>query len=230
MDLAELIFAARRTGCALAEPPQSPLTLAQGYARQRAFTARMGPQRGWKVGATSPGARAAPGVDAPIYGRVFAVPITGNIAAGPRPLEVEPEIVLEIGADLAPVRAWVGLEIVRPSRDDALELGAGFIVADNAAHVALVLGDELRLDMIDAPRVTLWLNGAAAGEGAAIAMDGGPRASLAWLAAAVAGTDRPLRAGDLVAIGAMARAVKAGAGDRVVADFGEWGRAEIGVT
>ncbi len=228
MNLADLIHAARRTGDALAVAPP-PLTMKEGYAVQRTLAERTGPVVGWKVGATSAAARIALGIAEPIYGRVFFPPAAGTIAAGPRPLELEPEIILELGADLAPARAWVGLEIVRPSREDAVQLGAAFIVADNAAHVALVLGDELPLAAIDAPRVTFLLNDVRVGEGAATAVDGGPLASLAWLAGTIALTDRPLRPDDLVATGAMARAVRAGPGDRVIADFGEHGRAEIRV-
>ena len=228
MNLVDRMIAARRRGEALAEAPP-PLTLDEGYAVQHALAVRMGAQRGWKVGATGAGARAALGVVEPIYGRVFAAPLAGSIVCGPRPLEIEPEIILELGPDLAPARAWVGLEIVRPSRDDAFRLGAGFIVADNAAHVGLVLGTELAINALDTPRVTLHRNGVGAGEGTATAVEGGPGASLAWLARALADIDRPLAPGDLIATGAMARAVKAGAGDVVVADFGEHGRAEVRV-
>lgn len=229
MDLVDLIFAARRTGDALANTLPS-LTLDEGYAVQRALAERTGPVLGWKVGATSARARSVLGVTEPIYGRVFAPPAAGTIVAGPRPLELEPEIIVELGAELAPARAWVGLEIVRPSRDDALALGAPFIVADNAAHVALVLGTELPLANVDAARVRLLLNGTPASEGAATAVEGGPLASLAWLARTLAHTAHPLRPGDLVATGAMARAVKAGPGDTVVADFGEHGRAEVRIS
>ena len=228
MDLADLILAARSTGAALASALPT-LTLAQGYAVQGLTAARTGPVRGWKVGATSAGARAALGLDEPIYGRVFATPVSGSIAAGPRPLDLEPEIIVELGADLEPARAWVGMEIVRPSRDDALQLGAPFIVADNAAHVALVLGPELAPEHIAAPTVRMLLNGVHAGEGAAAAVDGGPCASIAWLARTLADSNRPLRPGDLIATGAMARAVRAAAGDRVTADFGPHGRAEIAI-
>lgn len=236
MDLeqaAERIAAARRTGGELPDAPT--LTLEEGYAVQRLVAARLGEAAGWKVGATSAGAQAFLGVGEPIRGRVLggglirsgdAPPIPGD-----RPAEAEPEILFRLGRDPegdpaeAVASVHLGLEINRPSRADALALGAGFIVADNAAHAALVIGPEIPMAALDRPgqvRVRLIRNGETAGEGDAAAVLGHPLEALRWLARAT-----PLRAGDWIATGAMARSCPFARGDRVRADFGPLGAVDV---
>lgn len=234
MTFIDLLTEARRGGGALIDVPPC-IGLAEGYGMQAALAERLGETIGWKIGATSAPARAVLGVAEPIHGRVFAGGVLASGAmfdAGSRGIEVEPEVIVEVGAGLKPVRAWVGLELVRPSRDDALEIGAAFIIADNAAHVGLVLGSEVAIEALhrpDAIGVRLLLNDAAVQEGGAARVDGGPLGSVEWLERARDGTARPLRPGDLVATGAMARAVAARAGDRVMGDFGAFGRTEVRV-
>jgi len=229
-DLARLLAEARRSGAALADAPRA-LSLAEGYSVGARVVALLGTPIGWKIGATSAGAMAALGVSEPIRGRVFADGLLESGArykpAGPRPVAAEPEISLYVGEDGRAVSARLALEIVRPSRDDALALGAGFIVADNAAHVAVVLGPELPLVSLDRPeqvRVILRVNGEARHGGTAADVLGDPRRALAWLAGAVG---PELEAGQPVASGAITRAAELAPGDTVVADFGEFGRVEL---
>jgi 2-keto-4-pentenoate hydratase len=222
-DLADAIVAARMSGGSLDDG--APLTLEQGYAVAERVAPRLGAIAGWKVGATNPGAQAFLRIGEPLRGRIYREALHRSPAAfappGARPCEAEPEIVLEAGKAGEPVRAWLGIEIVRPSRDDAQALGAGFIVADNAAHVALVIGPEIPIEALARPagiRVELFRNGEAAGEGGADAVLGDPRRSLEWLAG-----KGLLRVGDLVATGAMCRAVPFAAGDLVEARFPDFG-------
>lgn len=222
VDLAQRLIAARRAGALLAgEAPR--LTLVEGYRVQAVVTAALGVAVGWKIGATSARAMAVLGIDEPVRGRVYAVTESGAVfaAAGDRPVEVEPEIIVSGDGG----RAWLGLEIVRPSRDDAPELGGGFVVADNAAHVGLVRGPEIDVGVLAdqaAVRVTLALDRAAVGAGDAADVAGGPLGALAWLARAVAvAADAP------VATGALTRAVRAPAGGTVTADFGALGRVTV---
>lgn len=225
-DLARALADARRIGAALAEAP-APMTLAEGYAVAERVVTLLGTPIGWKIGATSADAMAVLGVAEPIRGRVFADGVLESGAvfnAGARPVAVEPEIVLYPAADGQAARARLALEIVRPSRDDALALGAGFIVADNAAHVALVLGPELAINALHAAiPVTLSVAGVVRETGDTAAVLGDPRAALAWLAGAVG----PALGDGPVATGAITRAVEVGAGETVVADFGEYGRVVV---
>lgn len=223
-DLAARIAAARRTGAELAAPAR--LDLGEGYRVQAEVAAALGPAAGWKIGATSAGAQAFLGVDGPIFGRVIAAGLheAGEKARlpGARSAEAEPEVLLRIGPGGVIGAVHLGLEINRPSRADAFDLGAGFIVADNAAHAGLVIGPALSRAVLDDPaalRVALIRNGAPASEGDAAAVMGSPVHALAALAAA-----RPLAPGDWIATGAMARACPFAPGDTVEADFGAYGR------
>ena len=230
---------ARRSGATL--DVAEPIALERGYAIAVELAPLLGEVVGWKVGATSAGAQAFLRIDEPIYGRVFAggVRRLGEPVrlAGERAAEAEPEVIFRLKNDPDPAdplaaigAAFIGLEVNRPSRDDAFAQGAGFIVADNAAHAGLVIGPELPLAALEAPErigVRLIRNGEPASEGTAAAVLGDPRRALGWLVAKRAGSERPARAGDWVATGAMCRSVPLAIGDRVEADFGEWGRVVV---
>jgi len=204
------------------------MSLAQGYSVAADVWAGLGTLAGWKIGATSAGGQAMLGIDAPIVGRMPASGLhqPGTIAlTGDRDAEAEPEILLHMGAGGAIASVHLGLEIVRPSRNDAFQLGAGYIVADNAAHVALVIGPQFDVALLDRPEalaVSVRRNGEDCGGGTAAMVLGDPRHALAWLASV-----HPLKPGDWVASGAMARACRFARGDTVVADFGSAGRIEV---
>ena len=228
--LADRLAAARRTGGMVADFP--PLALADGYAVAARLALRLGEVIGWKIGATSAGAQAFLKVAAPIRGRMFAGGVWRDGATvtlpGTRALEVEPEIVFELGAGLAPVAAWFGVEIVRPSFADAFALGAGAIVADNAAHCGLLLGPPLPLAALDDPAALsarLLIDGELAASGSADAVLGDPRRALAALRTQLAGDARGLRPGDLVASGAMGRAAAIRAGQSLTLDAAGFGTA-----
>lgn len=225
MTAAEII-AARSSGSLLAKAEAR--SLAEGYAVASQVWTGLGPLAGWKIGATNAGGQAFLGITTPIVGRVptSALHAPGMITlVGDRDAEAEPEIVFRIGADGAIDAVHLGLEIVRPSRDDALELGAGYIVADNAAHVGLVIGPQIDVALLDEPdalTVTLLGNGHDAGSGTAAMVLGNPRHALDWLA-----SEYVLQPGDWIASGAMARACRFACGDTVIADFGSAGRIEV---
>lgn len=223
-DLAVRIAAARLSGAELTDAPR--LGLAEGYAAQDDVVARLGEAAGWKAGATNEAGQRFLGVDGPIFGRVLSAGLrpSGERAGlpGERTGEAEPEILLRLGRNGAPAAAYLGLEVNRPSRADAFELGVGFIVADNAAHAALVIGPAIPLAALEAPEtiaVTLLLNGETVGNGTAAAVLGNPLRAFKALARA-----RPLAAGDWIATGAITRSCPFGPGDEVVADFGALGQ------
>lgn len=230
---------ARRTGASVADP--APLTLEEGYRVAALLAPSLGTVAGWKVGATSAGAQAFLGIVEPIYGRVFAHGLWPNGARvappGERDAEAEPEILVRLARtpgetigrdDIAAVH--VGVEVNRPSRDDALELGAPFIVADNAAHCGLVIGPEIDMAALAAPadiRVRLMRGEALHASGDAAAVLGDPLEAARWLVRTRLSSDRPVRAGDWIATGAMARSARLAVGDRLVADFGGFGEVEL---
>lgn len=223
---ADEIVAARTQGLLLADARSLPLD--EGYALAGEVWAQLAPHGGWKIGATSLTGQAMFGIDAPIVGRVPEAGVTspGTLTIpGNRDAEAEPEIVFRVGDDGGIAAVHLGIEIVRPSRDDAFDLGPGYVVADNAAHVALVVGPEIDVGLLDAPEtltVSLSRNGETLGSGNAAAVLGDPRNALRWLKSVY-----DVRPGEWVASGAMARACRCARGDTVVADFGDAGRIEI---
>ena len=219
----EAIIEARGHGRLVFEVP--PLTLASGYAVAALVWRKLGTPVGWKIGATNAGGQQFLGIDTPICGRIFEAGLfqAGDVAVvGDRVAEVEPEILLRIGKDGAVVAAYLGLEVVRSSHDKAFEKGVGFIIADNSAHVAIVIGPEIPLSALDHPSdigVKLVHNGAEAGAGDASMVLGNPLNALNWLR-----ETQSVLPGDWIATGAMTRACPFATGDTVVADFDILGR------
>ncbi|MBA3895572.1 MAG: fumarylacetoacetate hydrolase family protein [Sphingomonadaceae bacterium] len=239
-DRAARFADARRTGEELADA--EPLELDRGYAIADQLAENMPQVVGWKVGATSPAGQSFLGISEPIWGRVFdgglwTAPADVDLH-GDRPAEAEPEIFVRIGTtpdgELRPVdiaALHLGIELNRPSRPDALTLGAGFIVADNAANVGLVIGDAFPTSALATPTdvtVRLLRNGELVSTGDAAAVLGDPLEAARWLVRKRACSERPVRAGDWIATGAMARSATFAIGDEVIADFGALGTLRVG--
>lgn len=236
-DLARRFAEARICGGTITDA--GPLTLEQGYAVADAAAHLLGTPSGWKIGATNAGGQAFLGIREPICGRVFdrlvssgeTITLPGTLP-GLRAAEAEPEILFRLASGSEPggdpptiAAAHLGIEINRPSHDDAFGQGVGFIVADNAAHVALIIGpaiDPGELAMPQAVTVSLIRNGREAERGDASAVLGNPLAALEWLA-----TRRSLQPGDWIATGAMARSCLFASGDCVEADFGRLGKVSV---
>jgi len=231
---------ARLAGRSVGDPP-APITLEDGYALAEAGQGLLGTPAGWKIGATSAGAMAFLGVAEPIMGRLYADRIWhgGDTAdlAGERAAEAEPEIAFHLARPLAaggdPLAsigaAHAAAEIVRPSHPDPFRLGAGFIVADNAAGLGALIGPQIPLARLAAPAditVSLAVEDGAATTGRADAVLGNPLAALAWLARRLG----EIPAGAWVLSGAMARAIPLEAGPgggRLVLDAGDCGTATL---
>lgn len=226
---------ARLAGGSVADPPV-PITLEEGYRLAALGADRLGTPAGWKVGATSEGAMAFLGLAEPIMGRLHAERIwhDGDRARlpGDHPPEAEPEVAFRLARALAageePLaavgEAFAAAEIVRPSHGEPFRLGAGFIVADNAAGLGALIGPPIPLEALAAPeRIAVSLTcGAASTTGSANAVLGNPLRALAWLAARL-GT---IPAGAWVLSGAMARAIPLQA-DTLVLDAGPYGTATL---
>ena len=214
---ASALAPARLAGASVSDPPAA-ITLAEGYRLARAGESLLGTPAGWKIGATSARAMAFLEVEEPIIGRLYAERIWhgGDMADlfGDRPAEAEPEIAFRLarplvagGNPLASIGAvHAAAEIVRPSHPDPFRLGAGFIVADNAAGLGALIGPEIPLAALDDPAalgVGLSVAGGAATAGCAEAVLGNPLKALVWLAKALG----EVPAGAWVLSGAMGPAI-----------------------
>ncbi|GHE06966.1 2-keto-4-pentenoate hydratase [Klenkia taihuensis] len=212
------------------------LTLDDAYAVQAAlvagWTAGGAEVVGHKVGLTSSAMQQQLGVDSPDSGvltdrMVFgdgAVLDAGGLVA-PR---VEAELAVVLGRDLAPGASRdevvaavdsvvIALEVI-DSRIRDWRISLLDTVADNASSAAAVLGWPVPLGEAGDLRtvgITLHRNGVVVATGAGAAILGNPLYALVWLA----GQEHapPLRAGQVVLLGAVHAAVPLGAGDVVTA-------------
>lgn len=245
----------RRRGVPLPALPEScrPRTPEDGYAIQEALVALRIREEGarpvgWKIGATNPAAREMLGVIEPFYGVLLST-LTGDTPASFAAAEmfqriVEPEIALEIGADLDPadapfdtaavaraVRAVLpAVEIVDTPLAEGIRAGGPSLIADDGSHGRWIKGAPVAgwqgLDLLGL-RVTLAVDGALVHEGRGGNVEGGPLAATAWLANTLAVRGRGLRTGEYVSTGTTTQPVPAAAGQTLVADFGSLGRIEI---
>jgi 2-keto-4-pentenoate hydratase len=78
--------------------------------------------------------------------------------------------------------------------------------------------------------VAMRINGEFRAEGKGAAVLGGPLKALAWLASELSGNGDTLRAGEIVSTGSAIKPPAVAVGDRVEADFGEFGRVSAQIT
>ena len=227
-----------------------PRTVAEGYAAQRALARASGEAVvGWKIAATSVSGQRHINVDGPIAGRLFArrvhrAPCEVEFGAN-RMAVAEAEFAFALGSDL-PARedAWSVEEVLAAvaALHPAIELpdsrftdftraGSAQLAADNACAHEFVLGPATDADWrtldLATQRVSLSIDGRMATAGTGADALGDPRAALAWIANNHAAQGAALRAGDIVTTGVCGKPSAITAGNRVVADFGPVGTAEV---
>ncbi len=187
---------------------------------------------GWKLGYTSQAMREQMGIAEPNFGPLTAPMLLASAAQVP-PAALQPRAEPEIGLRLA--RRLTGpctaaealaacsaavacLEVV-----DSVWASYRFRLADNTADLSsaawVAVGGPLPLADLDRVRVTLSVEGAAAGTATGAAADGHPANGLAWLAGQLALTGRALQPGDLVITGGLTAAVPVAPGRTVAAVF-----------
>lgn len=213
------------------------LTLADGYRIQERVVPKRdeGPVAGYKVGFTNPAIREEFGVDDSVVGRIPA-----DVIGESRTLDadsfiapqLEPELVFEMGADVAAdadeaaLREAVaavrpGIEVV-DCRIADWDATAAEIVADDAIHAALVLGDPVDVGDVG-PLSQVAVEAVADGEvvetGVGANAMGDPWTVLAWVARELADMDESLSAGDVVSTGSVTGLVAGETGVDVRAEF-----------
>lgn len=227
--------------------------LADAYAISRAALecrlARGEKVSGKKIGLTARVVQQAMGIDEPDYGFLtdaMEVPEGGTVAIVSRLLNpfVEPEVAFVLRDRLCGpgvtgdmvlaatdhVRACI--EIV-DSRFDNPQIRIVDTVADNASSALYVLGDQ-RIDprTIDLAALvcTIARNGEIVHHGQGAAVMDNPLNSVAWLANRMGDFGVSLDPGDVVLSGSMTPFVKAGAGERLVAEMGVLGTVSVSFT
>ena len=228
-----------------------PTSQDDAYRIQAALVERMlaangGRAIGYKAAATNDVAQKQLNVTAPFSGRLLSHSTHRSGVALPAASFsvriIEPEFGFLIGSDvpasstpyskdtIAPfVEAVIpAIEVVSHRFEDWTSVGAPSLIADNAIHGAWIEGEPIR-DWRNVDLAThatkLVVNGETIRNGSGAAVLGHPLNVVAWLA-----NTRPLRAGDKLTTGTTTPVHFASAGERITADFGSFGVAEVSFT
>jgi 2-keto-4-pentenoate hydratase len=252
---AALLWENWRQTTRIAEMPSHcrPADRAEGYAIQTEL-ARLSGQSvaGWKIAATSLVGQRHIGVDGPLAGRLLAervfddgarVPLGGNhMRVG------EAEFAFRFGRSLtrraepyALEEVLAAVESLHPAIEipdsryhDFARVGAPQLIADNACACWFVLGaaTDANWRERDLARhdVTVYKNGTPAAQGSGANVLGDPRVALTWIANELSVFGEGLRAGEVVTTGTCITPVAIAAGDRLRADFGDFGAVEASIS
>ena len=196
---------------------------------------------GRKIGVTSKAVQQQIGVDQPDFGTLFADTEYGDGVDIPAARLIQPraeaEVALVVGRDLdnAPhgfaeiIRsiefALPSIEVV-DSRIANWQISIVDTVADNASCGLYVVGSRpVPLSAFDIRTIPMrmTINGAEVSTGSGAACLGNPLHAARWLADVLCERKIPLKAGDVLMTGALGPMQSIGAGDEVVASFGDLG-------
>ena len=259
-DAARLLWHCRLSGTAIDTLPAElrPRDIAAGHAIQAALPEVAGQAVvGWKIAATSAAGQAHIQVDGPLPGRIldgFVHPVGSTLSlSGNRMRVVEPEFAFRMGRALPPRAPVYTVDEVRAavaSLHPAFELpdsryaeftraGKAQLIADDACCGRFAFGPAAPATWRDADlaahRVHATVFGADGAEryrrdGEGRALLGDPLVALTWLANELSSLGFGLRAGDWASCGTCMVPLEVMPGDRVVADYGELGRIELGLS
>jgi 2-keto-4-pentenoate hydratase len=192
------------------------------YAR-RLMAARNCQPGGFKIGLTTKKMQEMCGIDSPVAGyvaasRIHTSPATVD-AMEHTHLGLEFEIAVKIGRDLPfrpspyaqgevtqDILVAPGVELVDDRNCDYATLEALSLIADNSWNAGIVVGawQDPPADL-GAVEGVVQVNGQEIGRGFGRDALGHPFIPLTWLANFRAGTDRPLKQGDIVMTGSLIR-------------------------
>lgn len=227
------------------------MTMDDAYAIQSAFVRKKleagGKQRGWKIGLTSKAMQSALGIDIPDSGVLFEDMFFADGSQIPRNRFIQPRIEAEIafvmksaitGPDITrdevmaatdyvcPCLEILDTRILRQDPSTGTPRKIFDTIADNAANAGIVLGEQKHaIDAFD----LRWVGAIVAkndeveetGLGAGVLND--PVKGIVWLANRLAQYDQSISAGDVVLSGSFIRPVETQHGDKIHADFGQFG-------
>jgi 2-keto-4-pentenoate hydratase len=230
-----------------------PSTLADGYRVQELLVAKRiaqlgGKAIGYKAAATNVAAQKQMDVDGPFFGTLLSATSYRSPAQLPASAFtlriVEAEFGFEMGADvpaspfpytadaIAPFVAFAipAIEVVDHRFHDWRTVGAPSLAADNAIHGVWIEGRPVPYRPsfnLAAHSVSVIVNGKPWRTGSGANVLGDPLNVVAWLANELPKHGRQLKRGEKISTGTTAEVYFAKEGDRVVADFGVLGSAEV---
>ena len=251
MIAATLLWDAWKQGARIRSLPGDcrPRDRAEGYAIQ-AELVRLSGQRvvGWKIAATSVAGQRHINVDGPLAGPLLANRL---VAAGStidlrrnRMRLAEAEFAFRIAASLPPRDAPYTIDDVKTATasvhpaievpdsryEDVTAVGASQLIADAACAWCATIAESgvsgWRGCDLDRHPVGVFKDGQIVAEGRGSNV-GGPLRALTWVANELAAHGGGLRAGDLVMTGTCVEPVPIAPGERLRADFGDFGAIEL---
>ncbi|SEA65164.1 hypothetical protein [Rubrimonas cliftonensis] len=208
----------------LLDAQTAPRSLAEAYAAMAAQAAATpGSWTAWKLGGTNAASRAAFGVATPYFGALHRDEVLDRPAAAPGFALFELRGEVEPAVRIAPSgegfdACCVALEMPSSPVADLPSVGVAALVADRCAAGALLLGPAsppAAMAALEAGRLTLEIDGAAAGEGGLDALVASPAACLADFLALARGLGFAPRPGDWVALGGVTPCLDLPEGARV---------------
>jgi len=225
-----------------------PTNLAEAYAIQDRFVARLGRPVGYKIAYINPAVQRQLGIPSPMFGRL----IEGRVTTSPALLDparffhilVETEFSFRIQRalpahrgpfDLAQVVDAVGalipsIELADTRFADWRKIAPLDAVADNAVGSHWVGGREnadFRAFDLAKLEVATSVNGRIATRGVGANIIGSPLHALHWLANELVRLGRGLEAGEIITTGCCADVLELAPGDVAEADFGPLGRVRV---
>lgn len=252
---AQLLAQARISRNRLSQLPEAarPRNAEEAYVCQEILVRQLlehygGSVIGYKVACTNTIAQQQLHVDGPFYGHLLEAFCFESPAQVPPDQFVErvieAEFAFRMARDLPPsagtrsveevadaVGAVLpGIEIVDARFDSWTTVGAPSLIADNACNAAWVRGqlrENWREFDLAGQAVRLTVNGQVSREGSGRAVLGHPLNALQWLVNTLSSRGLGLRAGQFVTTGVTTEVYWAQRGDRITADFGAVGTAEL---
>lgn len=227
-----------------------PKTDQEGFSIQLEITRRAGDQRfGWKIAATSSAGQKHIGVSGPLPGTLLAArarTCPAQFSLTKNAMRVaEAEFAFRMARDLPPrgtpytqAEVLAAVDTLHPAIEvpdsrfrEFTQAGAAQLIADNACadYFALAKATTTAWRDIDLSKhpVRAYVNDKLAQEGSGANVLGDPRIALTWLANQLCSFGSGLKAGEVVTTGTSVVPVAIAPGDRVVADFGVLGTAEV---
>lgn len=236
----------RRTSVATITSRHPDLTQADAYDVQAAGIAERKAQGesviGGKLGFTSKAMQKAMGVPSPNYGWITDAMVRNDIhlheLIHPK---AEPEIAFKLKADLdaatsaddvlaATAAVAPAIEVV-DSRYDDFVFAPSDNIADNSSAGQIVFGEFAPYEghPLDLIGVVVSVDATVVDTAAGAAALDHPAEAVAWMARAVAESERPLLAGDIVISGGLTAPINLKAGMAVRAEFDRLGLCELHV-
>jgi 2-keto-4-pentenoate hydratase len=206
---------------------------------------------GWKIAATSIAGQAHIGVDGPLAGRLLServIPDSGTCPLGNSLMKVaELEFAFRMADDLPPrdlpyrqeevlgrvASLHPAIEIPDSRYNDFEHAGLAQLVADNACAHRFILGVPVAADWravnLAEHKAHAMVDGVATAEGTGSNVLGDPRIALTWLANELSRHGLTLRSGEVVTTGTCIKPVAIARGNRILGDFGPFGRVSVAI-